>query len=439
MGVTILLGIISVGILIFVHELGHFLVARASGIRVEVFSIGWGRGIVSFKWKDTKIQIGWIPFGGYCKMAGDSPRDDTKGTPDEYYSSSPWRRILVALGGPTFNYLFAAVLFVFIVIIGYEINTYSNRIILLRSDEQQFSADRTPARQAGLQDGDVIVEINGEEIRHWDDVTQAIVRNALKPVRIKVLRDGEIFETVAVPELDEETGRGLIGIQPWVEPVVGSVIPGEPAAKAGIKQGDRIVSVDGEKIVHYVGFYEALEGRSGQTVNVEVVRDGMSKTLTLIPQSVDGYVSAGLVFKTLTYQSTHYPFHEAVGRGLMKSVEGVRDTVRGIYLVVSGKIQARKAVAGPAKLIYLSGVIAKEGFVYFLQVMSYISIAFFIMNLIPFPALDGSHIVIALFEIVARRKPNLEVIQKIQTFGFLFLIVLLIFITMNDISSFFGR
>ncbi len=439
MGVTILLGIISVGILIFVHELGHFLIARASGIRVEVFSIGWGRGIVSFKWKDTKIQIGWIPFGGYCKMAGDSPRDATKGTPDEYYSSSPWRRILVALGGPTFNYLFAAVLFVFIVIIGYEINTYSNRIILLRSDEQQFSADQTPARQAGLKDGDIIVEINGEEIRHWDDVTQAIVRNALKPVRITVLRDGEIFKTVAVPELDEETGRGLIGIQPWVEPVVGNVIPGEPAAKAGINQGDRIVSVDGEEIVHYVDFYEAIEGKSDQAVNVKVVRDGMSKSLTLIPQSMNGYVTAGLVFKTLTYQSTQYPFHEAVGRGLMKSLEGVRDTVRGIYLVVSGKIQARKAVAGPAKLIYLSGVIAREGFVYFLQVMSYISIAFFIMNLIPFPALDGSHIVIALFEIVARKKPNLEVIQKIQTFGFLFLIVLLIFITMNDISSFFGR
>jgi regulator of sigma E protease len=220
---------------------------------------------------------------------------------------------------------------------------------------------------------------------------------------------------------------------------VGNVLPGEPAAKAGLQQGDRIVAVDGKEIVHYVDFYEALEEKSEQAVNIKVLRDGMSKTLTLIPQSVDGYVSAGLVFKTLTYQSTQYPFHEAVGKGLMKSVEGVRDTVRGVYLVVSGKIQARKAVAGPAKLIYLSGVIAREGFVYFLQVMSYISIAFFIMNLIPFPALDGSHIVIALFEIVARKKPNLEVIQKIQTFGFLFLIVLLIFITMNDISSFFGR
>jgi len=439
MGITILLGIVSVGILIFVHEFGHFIIARASGIRVETFSIGWGRGIVSFYWKGTKIQIGWIPFGGYCKMAGDSPKDATKGTPDEYYSSSPWRRILVALGGPAFNYLFAAVLFVFIVFIGYEINTYSNRIVLLRSDEQAFNAEQTPARMAGLQDGDVIVEINGREVEHWDDITESIVRNALKPVRLTVLRDGKTFETVAVPELDEETGRGLIGIQPWVEPVVGSVLPGEPAERAGIKPGDRIVEVDGEKIVHYVDFYQALEGNNDRAVDVKVIRDGTSKNLTLIPHLVDGYVSAGLVFKTLTYHSEQYPFHEAVGRGFMKSFEGVKDTVRGVYLVLSGKIQARKAVAGPAKLIYLSGVIAKEGLVYFLQVMSYISIAFFIMNLIPFPALDGSHIVIALYEVVARKKPNLEVVQRIQTFVFLFLIVLLIFITMNDISSFIGR
>jgi regulator of sigma E protease len=439
MSITILLGIVSVGILIFVHEFGHFLIARASGIKVETFSIGWGRGIVSFKWKETKVQIGWIPFGGYCKMAGESTKDATKGTPDEYYSSSPWRRILVALGGPAFNYLFAAVLFIFIVFIGYEINTYSNKIILLRSDDQQFSTEQTPARMAGLKDGDIIVEINGKEVRHWDGITESIVRNALKPVKIKVLRDGEIFETVAVPELDEETGRGLIGIQPWVEPVVGNVLPGEPAEKAGIEPGDRIVEVDGEKIVHYVDFYQALEEKNDQTVNVKIIRDGFSKNLTMIPHLVNGYVSAGLVFETLTYHSAKYPFHQAVGKGFMKSVEGVRDTVRGVYLVLSGKIQARKAVAGPAKLIYLSGVIAKEGFVYFLQVMSYISIAFFIMNLIPFPALDGSHIVIALYEIVSQKKPNLEVVQRIQTFGFLFLIVLLIFITMNDISSFLGR
>jgi regulator of sigma E protease len=439
MSITILLGIVSVGILIFVHEFGHFLIARASGIKVETFSIGWGRGIVSFKWKETKVQIGWIPFGGYCKMAGESTKDATKGTPDEYYSSSPWRRILVALGGPAFNYLFAAVLFIFIVFIGYEINTYSNKIILLRSDDQQFSTEQTPARMAGLKDGDIIVEINGKEVRHWDGITESIVRNALKPVKIKVLRDGEIFETVAVPELDEETGRGLIGIQPWVEPVVGNVLPGEPAEKAGIEPGDRIVEVDGEKIVHYVDFYQALEEKNDQTVNVKIIRDGFSKNLTMIPHLVNGYVSAGLVFETLTYHSAKYPFHQAVGKGFMKSVEGVRDTVRGVYLVLSGKIQARKAVAGPAKLIYLSGVIAKEGFVYFLQVMSYISIAFFIMNLIPFPALDGSHIVIALYEVVSQKKPNLEVVQRIQTFGFLFLIVLLIFITMNDISSFLGR
>jgi regulator of sigma E protease len=145
------------------------------------------------------------------------------------------------------------------------------------------------------------------------------------------------------------------------------------------------------------------------------------------------------MFRQVVYHSEHYPVPVSFVKGFEKSVEAVRDTVRGIYLVFSGKIRARAAVAGPAKLIWLSGVIAREGFTYFLQVMSYISIAFFIMNLIPFPALDGSHIVIALWESVTRKRPNLEIIHRIQTVGFIILIVALVFITMNDISSFFGK
>jgi regulator of sigma E protease len=208
MGTTIILGIVSIGILIFVHELGHFLAARAVGIKVEVFSIGWGRGIVSFKWKETKVQIGWIPFGGYCKMAGDSPRDDLTGKKNEYYSSPPIRRIMVALSGPLFNYLFAVFLFILIVIIGYEIRTYSNRI-LLADNTAVVAGDSTPAEKAGIRDGDVIIDINGNEITNWDQITENIVRNALKPIQLKVLRDGAVLDFIVVPRLEEETRRSI--------------------------------------------------------------------------------------------------------------------------------------------------------------------------------------------------------------------------------------
>ncbi len=437
MGATILLGLISIGILIFVHELGHFLAARAAGIRVEVFSIGWGKGLVSFTWKETRIQIGWIPFGGYCKMAGDSPRDNLKGETGEYYSSPPQRRILVALSGPLFNYLFAALLFIMIIMVGYEINTFPSRIILADGDGVTLASGTTPAKAAGLQDGDVIIEIDGERIRNWDDVTEKIVRNALKSIEITVERGGEILTVTAVPALDKETGRGLIGIHPWVEPVVGEVLPDEAAERAGLKKDDLILSVDGREIRHHVDFYNALEGKAWQDVELVVEREGRIEQIVLIPAKVDEYDSAGLVFRQIAYRSERYAFPIAVGRGFLKSGEAVRDTVRGIIFVFSGKIRARSAVAGPAKLIYISGVIAREGFTYFLQVMSYISIAFFIMNLIPFPALDGSHIVIALWELISRKRPNLNIIYRIQTFGFIVLIVALIFITMNDIRSFF--
>lgn len=437
MGTTILLGLVSIGILIFVHELGHFLAARAAGIQVEVFSIGWGKGIVSFKWKETKIQIGWIPFGGYCKMAGDSPRDTLKGGSGEYYSSPPQRRIIVALSGPLFNYLFAALLFIMIIMIGYEINTFPSRIILADGDGVTLAGGTTPAKAAGLQDGDVIIEIDGERIRNWNDVTENIVRNALKPIQITVQRAGVRVTVTAIPALDKETGRGLIGIHPWVKPVIGEILPGEAAERAGLKRGDLILSVDGRNIRHHVDFYDALEGKAWQEVELVVERGGGIERVVLIPEKVDEYDSAGLVFQQIVYRSERYILPVAVGKGVVQSAEAVRDTVRGILFVFSGKIRARSAVAGPAKLIYLSGVIAREGFNYFLRVMSYISIAFFIMNLIPFPALDGSHIVIALWELITRKRPNLNIIYRIQTFGFIVLIVALIFITMNDIRSFF--
>jgi len=433
---TLLLGIISVGILIFVHEFGHFIAARAAGIKVEVFSIGWGKGFLSFKWKDTKIQMGWIPFGGYCKMAGDSPRDELTGNSNEYYSSSPFKRIMVALSGPFFNYIFAVLLFILVVMIGYEITTYSNKIVLVRDQTISFSG-RSPAMEAGLKDGDVILEIDGERVENWEDITQIIIRNPQKTLRIKILREGNILEKVVVPELEKESGRGLIGIYPWVEPVVGKVQPGKPADRAGLKQGDRILEVEGKKINHQIDFYNAIEGKSYYEVPLKVERGGKIINLTLVPEKLDDYVWAGLYFQQIKYHSPDYPFFQSVSKGVEKSVQGIMDTVKGIVMLISGKIRARTAVAGPAKLIYISGVIAKEGFVYFLQVMSYISIAFFIINLIPFPALDGSHIVISIIEIFSRKKPNLQIIYKIQTIGFIFLIIALIFVTINDISSFF--
>ncbi|MBN2322653.1 MAG: RIP metalloprotease RseP [Spirochaetes bacterium] len=438
MGTTIILGIISIGILIFVHELGHFLAARAGGIKVEVFSIGWGRGVVSFKWKETKVQIGWIPFGGYCKMAGDSPRDDLTGDRGEYYSSPPLRRIMVALSGPLFNYLFAALLFIMIVFIGYEIKTYPNRI-LLADNTAAVTGGSTPAKAAGMRDGDVIIEINGNGITNWDQITENIVRNALKPVRLKVLREGTVFEFTVVPRLEEETGRGIIGIYPWIEPVIGETEPAGAADLAGLRKGDRIISVDGVLVDNHLAFYSAIEGKANEKVAVVFGRNQEIHQTMLFIRLEEGYESAGLFFRQQVYRSPKYPFGVSVVKGFKKSGEAVRDTVRGIGFVISGKIRARNAVAGPAKLIYLSGQIAKEGFVYFLQVMGYISIAFFIMNLIPFPALDGSHIVISLYEVVTRKRPNLSVIHRIQAFGFIVLIAALVFVTMNDITSFLNR
>ena len=435
---TIILGIISIGILIFVHELGHFLIARVVGIRVEVFSIGWGKGILLFKWKDTRIQLGFIPFGGYCKMAGDSAQDELTGKKDEYYSSPPINRVLVALGGPLFNFVFAFILFIVIMMVGYQINTYPNRIILARPNDIGENIKQTPAQRAGLKDGDMIVAIAGKNVKNWDDITENIVRNALRRIEITVIRDGKRLNLEAVPNIDKSSGRGVIGIYPWVDPVVGGTLAKSKAKELGLRKGDRIVSIDEIPINNQISFYNLLSERKGKKVSLIVNRDGKRISYNVFLKK-DSDVSLGIYFQQIKYHSPNYGVPKSIELGFGKSIQATKDTIRGMVLLFSGKIRAKTAIAGPAKIIYISGVIAKEGFVYFLQVMSYISIAFFIMNLIPFPALDGSHIVIALYEAIRRKKPNLEVIQKIQGIGFTLLILLLLFVTFNDISSFIKR
>ena len=439
MGSTIILGIISIGILIFVHELGHFLSARAVGIKVEVFSIGWGKGIQLFKWKDTRIQLGWIPFGGYCKMAGDSAQDKLTGSKDEYYSSPPINRIIVALGGPLFNFFFAIILFSLIMAIGYQITTYPNKIILAKPKDINENTKLTPAQKAGLKNGDIIVAIDGRKITNWDDITESIVRNALKKIQITVLRNGKKLNLEVVPDIDKSTGRGIIGIYPWVDPIVGGVLANSDAKRLGIKPGDKIVSIDGIPIRNQLDFYNILSRKKGQSINLVIDRHGEKVRYNVLIGRNSSNTSLGIYFKQVKLHSPKYGLPKSIELGVQKSVEATRDTIRGMIFLFSGKIRAKTAIAGPAKIIYLSGVIAKEGIVYFFQVMSYISIAFFIMNLIPFPALDGSHIVIALYEAIRRKKPNLEVIQRIQAIGFTLLILLLLFVTFNDISSFIKR
>ena len=196
--------------------------------------------------------------------------------------------------------------------------------------------------------------------------------------------------------------------------------------------------MDGMPIHNQVEFYHILSKKKGQSINLVIERNGKKLNYdVLIGRNSD--TTLGIYFKQIKLHSPKYSLPESIELGVKKSLEATRDTVRGMILLFSGKIRAKTAVAGPAKIIYLSGVIAKEGFVYFLQVMSYISIALFIMNLIPFPALDGSHIMIALLEAVRKKKPNLEVIQRIQAIGFTLLILLSLFVTFNDISSFIKR
>lgn len=448
----ILTGLVGLGLVVFIHELGHFIAARLSGIQVEAFSIGWGNPIWARKFGGVEYRIGSLPIGGYCKMRGETEFQDAlthrkSAIPREagtFYGSSPWKRIIVAFSGPAANALFAVLVLSAVWGCGQEIRTLGNRIVLAPVAD---GASSSPAADAGFQTGDFIVEIEGTEVSNYQEIVEAIAPNAGKALAVTVERDGRRLPLTVTPKLDPSSGAGRIGVSFWIDPVVASVSEGSAAAIGGLRAGDKIAAVNGAPVERVDQIMEALIPSRPSVVSMEVLRGGFPQSVELVLSwRDDGGVETGITYETLTVNTPALSVGAALQKGSAEAFKTFALSLQSLSLLFRG-VDLTKAVSGPVRITLMVGDIAADGFGQGVGAgisavaafLALLSIALFIMNLLPIPALDGGLIVLFLIEGILRKPLHPKFLYYFQLVGTTIIFGLLLFSLFGDILFLFGR
>lgn len=454
---TILLGLIGLGVVIIVHELGHFFAAKAMGVEVEAFSVGWGPRIVGFSRGGTEWRFSAFPIGGYCKMKGEESfrkalEEKAPELPREsgtFYGASPWRRIVIAVSGPIANVLLALIIFIVASTIGFSYSTFSNRIVL--SSEFNQGAPRRgpyPADVAGLKSGDRIVAADGKPIADFSDLLERITLSANKPIALRIERDGVLYEKSIVPELNKDTGGGLIGVSYWADPVLGEVATGSAAQIAGLSPGDIVVSIDGKAVRHAVEAYSILNSTKPERTKIVVERGGMSRELGVnLSWDAKGGSNLGLSFKTGSHVvRAASTLGSAISIGAAETWSTFNMTLKGLGSLFQG-VNFLKALSGPARITYMVGQSAQEGIqnsasgglAVPLKFLAFLSIGLFIMNLLPIPALDGGQIVMFVVEGARKKALRPMTIYRYQFVGATFILAIFVIATVGDLLFFAAK
>ena len=424
---TLLAFLFVLGVLIFVHELGHFLAARRLGVRVLTFSLGFGPKIFNVKRGDTDYCVSLIPLGGYVKMAGDNVEDTRAGKPDEFLSKTKWERFQILIAGPVMNILLAFVVTTVVLLQGTEVPAFEEEPPVLGG----VIAD-SPAAKAGLQRGDRILTAAGELVPTWNALNMAIGIRPEKDVTLTLERAGQPV-TVGLQTTSETKFQiGSIGVLPDINPIIRSAIPGDPADKAGLKAGDVVVAVDGERIILSSDLVKATSKNAGNLITITVRRDGQELQIPVTPVLRDNRGMIGITTSEPTRSFQPGPL-QAISLSAQRTVEGSGLIFKTIGQLLSGQASP-KQLMGPVAIAQLSGESVQAGWVALFALMSMISLNLGVLNLMPIPVLDGGHILILLLEGMARRDFSARVKERMLTAGFVVLMMLMVTVIYNDLT-----
>jgi regulator of sigma E protease len=419
--------IFVLGVLVFVHELGHFLVARWHGVRVLVFSLGFGPKLFKFTRGDTEYCVSIIPLGGYVKMAGETPDDDTPPKPDEFFAKSKWQRFQIYIAGPAMNVVAAFLIMVGVYLYGASEPSYQrNPAVVGRVVEESSAA------KAGIQVGDRLTRIAGYDTPTWADYEKAMLLTAGREIEVVLVRQGAVRTLNLTPDVIEKYHAADLGVRPMVHMRLGTVYPGEPAEKAGLKTGDIILAINGASR-DVATAIEAFKTNVGKPLTLRIRRDGVESDVVVTPVAKDGNagrIGVGVGYEQSTVRATGLV--DAARLSYEHNVESaglVFKTLRGLFLGQASP----KQLTGFIGIAQASGTMAAEGAAALFGFMAMLSMNLAILNLLPIPMLDGGHIFIMLLEGLARRDFSLRVKERLLMAGFVLVMTLMVTVIYNDL------
>lgn len=420
-------GLIGLSFMVFIHELGHFAVAKWSGVKVHTFSIGFGKKLIKWRRGDTEYALSAIPFGGYVAMSGESPDDGGYGNSDEFREKPIPVRMAIAAAGPLFNLIFAvAILFGL-----YMVGVQEPREVTVVGEVEEGS----PAEKAGVKRGDELIRLGNKPVLGWEAFMQDVAMGGANPVPLTLRRDGRDTTLTLVPEMNPKFGIALSGITGEAEIQVAQVMPGKPAAAAGLKAGDKLLTVDGVKVPSATALIEMVNGSKGRSIVLEVGREEGTVKIEVTPtldteakRYIIGIFPAPVVPTELVKRGPG----EAFSKSIEKNIEHGTLVFRTLGGILSGNIKP-KALSGPIGIVQMIAGSLRQSLQKFLEFMALLNTNLAVLNLLPLAITDGGVILFLLLEAIRRKPLSLATQNIINRVGFSFFLLLFLFVTFQDI------
>jgi len=425
-------------ILVFIHELGHFLAAKLFGMRVERFSVGFPPRVWGFKKGDTDYCIGATPLGGYVKISGmvDESMDneflEQEPQPWEYRSKPVWQRMVVITAGVIFNMILAFVIF------SGMIMTNGKLVVPVENIDGLYVPEESILHEIGFRNNDKIIGVNGEEVPYFNDLVSASALTS-ENLNYQILRNGEeITIPVASSFLDSIQTRGFIDGNSIAPSIFSQIERGSPAAEAGLEVGDKVTALNGEVVTTWLAFFDIVgENEDGVPIDLTIDRGGEALSFSIIPNEDNKIGVRG----PETYQygtRIEYGFLESIAAGWNETGDQTTGILQGFARMIKGDISVRQNLGGPIAIAEMTKQATdSNGWIGFWTITALLSITLAIMNILPIPALDGGHLVFLIYEGITRKEPTEKVRIIAQNIGFFVLVTLMIFVVFNDVIKLF--
>lgn len=422
--------IVLIGIMIMIHEAGHYWAARYFDVKVESFSFGFGPRLFGFRRGETDFRVSAILFGGYVKMGGDQPGEQSD-DPRSFLNKPRWQRMIIAFAGPFMNIILAVAVLTGLYMVKYPKFSESQTGVV------GLVMPNSPAANAGIKEGDRVISFDGTPNPTWEDIAFKEVSSVGVPLEVKVLRNGQQISLTVTPERDKRAEVGSIGWAEQADVQIGSISQGLDAERKGLRRGDIVLFANGQPIRSSYRLREIVRASQGKPVEVVYSRDGKESTVSLQPVEHEADGQKGFMIGVKLEPRVQYVqlgFGDALSESVRQNIKSATMIYSLIQRIFVGRMSP-KTLEGPIRIAQLSGDAAREGVDVYLGLMAMVSLNLAVFNLLPIPILDGGVILLLLIEMISRRDLSLQFKENVMKFGFVFLMSLVVFVLYNDISK----